>query len=155
MPKIWRLVKTRYAATPFDGESARLYGGRWNSPGTRVAYGCGSIALAVLEVLVHLQASQFLSSYSLVSADVPDDLVELLSIAKLPEAWTPSPPPGEITAIGDGWITANTGAVLAVPSVIVQSEHNYLINPAHRDVARITIDPPVPFVIDPRLVRRR
>ena len=29
----WRLLKTKHAAHAFDGEGARLYGGRWNSPG--------------------------------------------------------------------------------------------------------------------------
>ena len=38
---------------PFSGEGARLFGGRWNSPG-RVAIYCGdSFALAMLERLVH------------------------------------------------------------------------------------------------------
>ena len=34
----WRIVKSRYASTAFDGEGARLYGGRWNSSGTRMVY---------------------------------------------------------------------------------------------------------------------
>ena len=31
---IWRLCRRRYAGRPLDGEGARLYGGRWNFPGT-------------------------------------------------------------------------------------------------------------------------
>jgi len=38
MPKSWRILKSAHAATAFDGEGARLYGGRWNSPGTAVVY---------------------------------------------------------------------------------------------------------------------
>ena len=52
-------------ARAFDGEGARLHGGRWNSPGTRVAYASDSIALAALEVLAHLQSTSVLQSYSL------------------------------------------------------------------------------------------
>ena len=59
----WRLSKTRYAGTAFDGEGARLNGGRWNSVGTRVAYASASIALATLEVLVGLQDTAVLSFY--------------------------------------------------------------------------------------------
>jgi RES domain-containing protein len=42
-------------------------------------------------------------------------------------------------------------AVLEVPSVIVQFEPNYLINPGHPDFKRIKIGKPVPFAFDPRL----
>jgi hypothetical protein len=38
MHTTWRIVKRRYASSAFDGEGARLYGGRWNSPGTPVVY---------------------------------------------------------------------------------------------------------------------
>jgi RES domain-containing protein len=30
----WRIVKARHTANAFDGEGARVEGGRWNSPGT-------------------------------------------------------------------------------------------------------------------------
>ena len=153
MPTIWRLVKTRYASAAFDGEGARLYGGRWSSPGVRVAYGSGSVALAVLEVMVHLQAAQLLSSYSIVSAAVPDDLVKVLPSAALPRNWKQSPPPAETRAIGDSWVRGATSAVLAVPSAIVESELNYLLNPAHRSVGRIRIGAPQRFTLDPRLTR--
>ncbi|MGO3217864.1 MAG: RES domain-containing protein, partial [Halomonas sp.] len=29
----YRLIKRKYQDNAFDGEGARLYGGRWNSPG--------------------------------------------------------------------------------------------------------------------------
>jgi RES domain-containing protein len=153
MPRVWRLVKTRYAATAFDGEGARLYGGRWNSPGVRVVYGSGSVALAMLEVLVHLNASELLPSYSLVSADVPDDLVEVLPAAARPASWRDSPPPAEAAAVGDAWVAAARSAALAVPSAIVEAERNYLLNPAHADFARVEVAPPERFVFDPRLTK--
>jgi RES domain-containing protein len=49
----WRIVKTRHAATAWDGEGARVEGGRWNSPGVPVVYTPhSSAALAALEMLV-------------------------------------------------------------------------------------------------------
>ena len=59
----WRLVHARYVAHAFDGEGARLYGGRWNSPGRPAVYTAGSLALAALEVLVHMQSRKALSNY--------------------------------------------------------------------------------------------
>lgn len=153
MAKLWRIAKARYAATVFDGEGPRLYGGRWNSPGVRVAYASGSIALAILEVLVHLKASQFLRSYLLVYADVPDDLIEVLPPSSLPPTWRQSPAPPDVAAIGDSWVSAGTAAVLRVPSAIVASESNYLLNPAHPAFARIAIGTPEPFSLDQRLVK--
>lgn len=153
MPTVWRFVKTRYAATAFDGEGAREFGGRWNSPGTRVAYASGSVSLAMLEVLVHLNTSAILASYSLVSARVPDSLVQIFPADQLPANWKDSPAPAESAAIGDAWVSQGTAAVLALPSVIVEMEVNFLLNPAHRDFSRITLGIPRRYPFDKRLRR--
>ena len=58
----WRIVKTKYAAQAFDGEGARLYGGRWNSPGLRMVYNSENVALAALEILRHLVKSSLFAS---------------------------------------------------------------------------------------------
>lgn len=52
--RAWRLVKQKHAATAFDGDGARLFGGRWNAPGSRVIYTSTTLSLAALEILVHL-----------------------------------------------------------------------------------------------------
>ena len=54
MPAVYRICKTKYAATAFDGEGAFRFGGRWNTRGTRLIYTAGNLALAALEMLVHL-----------------------------------------------------------------------------------------------------
>ncbi len=56
-------------------------------------------------------------------------------------------------SLGDWWIEAKVSAVLEVPSVIVSREHNYLLNPAHPDFAKIVPEPPALFHFDPRLFR--
>jgi RES domain-containing protein len=43
--------------------------------------------------------------------------------------------------------------VLEVPSVIVDDESNYLINPAHPDFSSITISESRPVELDARLFR--
>ena len=63
MPQAWRIVSARFQAQAFDGEGARLHGGRWNNPGARVVYCAGSVSLATLEMLVHLPGSALLPSY--------------------------------------------------------------------------------------------
>jgi RES domain-containing protein len=49
--RVYRVCRARYAR--LDGAGALLVGGRWNSSGRAVVYMAESIALAVLENLVH------------------------------------------------------------------------------------------------------
>ena len=150
----WRIVKSRYASTAFDGEGARLYGGRWNSPGTRMVYTSSTISLAVLEVLVHLQEASILSSYSLISASFNDVFVEHVDRSTLPDGWRTYPAPSELQRIGDEWVRSRSSAVLEVPSVIVERESNYLLNPTHPDFSSLVIGEPEPFTFDERLLAR-
>jgi hypothetical protein len=39
----WRIVKARYAGAAFDGEGARVVGGRWSSRGTPMIYTLGQM----------------------------------------------------------------------------------------------------------------
>lgn len=117
-----------------------------------VAYGSESPALAVLEVLVHLQSSNTLKSFSLARADVPDDLVEVFGPNELPLNWKQSPPPAEAQAVGDAWICERRSAALRVPSAVVDLAYNYLLNPAHADFAKIEIREPRPFTLNARLL---
>ena len=148
----WRIAKTRYAASAFDGEGARLNGGRWNSVGIRVAYASESVALATLEVLVGVQKSSLLGSYSIVSAQVDEAKIETLPGASLPGNWRSYPPPPETQAIGDQWVHEGRSVALRVPSAIVDSESNYLLNPAHSDFTAIAISSPVPYTFNSRLL---
>jgi len=144
-------VKARYADAAFDGEGARLYGGRWNSVGTRVAYASESAALAVLEVLVHLQSSAVLGAYVLVPVEVPAALVREHPRDALPPDWRTSPPPPSARAIGDAWVRDGSSVALWLPSAVVETERNLLLNPAHPDFARVRVGEPRPFAFDPRL----
>ena len=150
----WRLVKSRHAPAAFDGEGARLYGGRWNSRGTRVAYASDSVALAALEVLAHLQSTAVLQAYSLATIRFPESAVETLDVASLPSEWRRFPAPPENQAVGDRWVVEGRSLVLQVPSVIVPSASNYLINPAHPKFGTVVLEPPEHFAFDPRLLKQ-
>ncbi len=154
MPKAWRITKEKYAGKAFDGEGAQLQGGRWSSPGTRIVYTAGSQSLAILEILVHLQQTEVLSSYVIFEVEFPEKFVETLAPSSLPKNWRTSPAPPTTLAIGDGWIKKSSSAVLRVPSVIVPSEYNFLINPAHSDFGGITIGDQKPLDADARLLKK-
>lgn len=148
----WRLVKTRHLATAFDGEAARQYGGRWNSPGTRMVYLSEHLSLAVLEVLVHLEASVVLDGYSAIKVEFEATMATTIDRHRLPTGWRLHPPPSDLRRLGDQWIAAGRSAVLRVPGAVVGVEHNYLLNPLHPDVGQFAHHPPVPFALDTRLV---
>ena len=72
----WRLCREPYA--DLNGEGARLYGGRWNTPGRPLVYAASTAALAVLEVRVHLDLPPELlpDDYVLMTVDLGDLAVE-------------------------------------------------------------------------------
>jgi len=150
MPSAWRLTKTRYLATAWDGEGAKTSGGRWNSVGTAVVYTSATLSLALVETLVHVP-SGLLPAYTAVPIDFEDSLVAVVEAADLLPNWKKQPAPPETRAIGDAWAASSRSALLRVPSVVVPIEFNYVINPKHRDFGRIRIGAPMPSPFDPRL----
>ncbi len=140
MTAVWRICRRPFA--DLSGEGARLYGGRWNSPGRPLIYAAETAALAVLEVRVHLDLDwdTLPDDYVLASIDigslVPEQIDEL---------------PSDPRAIGDEWIRSRTTALLRVPSWIVPESHNILINPAHPDASSIAPSTIRPFAFDKRL----
>lgn len=154
MPTGWRIVKTKYAAQAFDGEGARLYGGRWNSPGVRMVYTSENLALAALEILTHLGKSGLLASYSRCAVHFDESLITPLDRSLLPADWRTYPAPPELQLLGDTWVADSTSVVLEVPSVLIETESNYLINPLHPDFSTLVIDRPEPFDFDSRLIAR-
>ena len=149
----WRITKAKHAATAFTGGGAKNYGGRWNSPGTAVVYTAESMSLAILEMLVHLQAQDLMRHYVIFSVSFDQTLMTSVNPAMLPAAWRRSPSPATVQQVGDTWVAGARSAVLRLPSVIVPSEWNYLLNPAHRDFASCTIGPKQQIKLDPRLIK--
>lgn len=148
--RVFRICSKAHAA--FDGEGARLYGGRWNRRGTAVVYASDSLALAALELLVHAEADLLPDDLVSVAADVPDSLrVESVAASDLPRDWRRYPAPETLADRGTAWARAGRTAVLAVPSALVPRERNFLLNPAHPDFKKIRTQTPEPFALDTRL----
>lgn len=147
----WRIVKPKHADTAFDGEGARIFGGRWNSPGTAMVYTACSKSLAALEMLVHLPSYTLIELFVCIPVTFDSRLVLSLDRSSLPTGWQAEPAPSASRSLGDVWIRTNPSAVLEVPSAVIPSEVNYLLNPAHADFKKIEIGSPEHFQFDPRL----
>jgi RES domain-containing protein len=152
MPEAWRIVKAKHAATAFSGEGAARTGGRWNSRGVRVVYTSSTKSLAALESLVHLNPPAPFK-YVAIRITFDDALVKIVTPKALPPNWRVEPPPPSTKALGDMWVREAGSAVLALPSVIIPGETNYLLNPAHPGFKKISIGKPERFAFDPRLLR--
>src|SRR5688572_28177472 len=153
MPALWRVTKRVHAATAFDGKAAARLGGRWNSPGQGVVYASGTKSLALLEILVHLDVGTPLPRLVAFAFTVDDRLVERVRTADLPRQWRTSHGLAALQRISDNWLTAGRSLALAVPSVVVPEEWNYVLNPLHPAFARLKPGRAVPFLLDPRLAR--
>ncbi|MGH9851922.1 MAG: RES family NAD+ phosphorylase [Blastocatellia bacterium] len=152
--RVWRLCRAKHAATAFDGEGARLFGGRWNEKGVPVVYASATLSLAALEVLVHHRVPLPPQDFVAISADFPQRVrLETIEEARLPRDWQADPPPRELQQIGSEWARSLRSLVLVVPSALISQEFNYLINPRHPAFARLKIAAPKPFPFDPRLWR--
>ncbi len=147
MPTVFRLTRTSRALDAFTGEGAKLFGGRWNSPGLRVVYTSAARSLALLETLVHLDTAAPLPFFSFIQVDLAAEDIEALPA----DAFSRRDDLAQTRALGDRWLRKASGLALAVPSVIVPQEFNYLLNPAHPRFATLRPLPPVFFELDQRL----
>lgn len=148
----WRLVKRSRRDTAFDGEGAFRFGGRWNSRGQRVVYASSTLALALLEILVHIDPSRTVPELVALPIGLPGSMVARGPHSALDRIGDGLPWPLKQTRqLGDSWIAAAEHAALQVPSAIIPLESNYLLNPAHPDFVQCRIGEPEPFPFDTRL----
>lgn len=149
----WRLTAPEFARSAEDmlsGEGARLYGGRWNSPGHAAVYLADSLALAGMELLVHLGSVDVLRTYRKMPVSISEDLVMHIDAAALPSGWATGPRT-ETRAIGDRWLSSQLSVALQVPSAVVPTECNFVINPNHPNFDALRLGPISDFRFDPRL----
>jgi len=154
MPSAWRIVRAARANSAFNGEGARLYGGRWNSRGTAVVYVSEHESLAALELFVHLTPLSANGRYLSFRLEWEDKLTEHFPFKNLPPNWNVEPPTFRTMEIGDKWVRSGKSVALAVPSVLSTSEMNFLLNPKHADFKRIKISQPIEYRFDSRLLNR-
>ena len=151
--QVFRIVTRRWKDHAFSGEGARLYGGRWNPKGTAVVYTAASRALALLEMLVQDEPSR--AAYWIIPATIPDRVrIEQIGHKSLSHNWMTSAHGETLRTIGRTWVTRGKSAVLAVPSAVIATEINYLLNPLHPDFAQIQIGQAEKLQTDLRLRRR-
>lgn len=148
----WRLTTQRAIEKAFSGQGARRAGGRWNGKGIPLVYAADSLSLAALEVLVHFDVDIAPLRYHAFRVEIPDDAVHVLSTRSLPRNWRAIPPAQQTMKLGSEWADGMRSLALAVPSVIIPTQQNILINPRHPRFGEIRIASPRGFSFDRRLI---
>lgn len=153
--RIWRICRARHAGEAFSGHGARLYGGRWNSPGVPMVYASSSLALAAIELFVHLEPNQQPDDLVYLAAQLPQgEPAQRLEPQQLPAEWR-TDDFAALRSLGDNWIRAQRSLAIGVPSAALTMECNVLVNPLHPAIAGIKVEPPQPFQFDARMFRQR
>lgn len=149
--RVYRLTKTKYAATAMSGQGASGTGGRWNAVGTPMVYCASSLSLATLEVLVHVRdRAAILPAFSVIEVDVRDEAITALDHQQLPTDWRRNEP--ACVAVALAWVIANRSVGLLVPSAVTIGEDNLILNPLHPDfTAMATWSGHKPAAFDPCL----
>ena len=144
--RVWRTVSIRYAEDAFSGQAAFLVGGRWNSQGSRMIYCASSLCLALLETRSLFDVKLTMPQMMAVEARFPAEVrVEHLHESDLPKGWNAFPPAESTRIVGDSWLRRMSSCVLSVPSAVLPSDRNYLLNPAHPDFKYLTVVTEKPF----------
>lgn len=151
--EVYRITLTAYAGSlKASGRPAR-----WNGKGTFMVYTAGSVALACLENLAHRSGVAMVNdAFAITIFHIPEKIRMTVYTEKelhaLSGTWYGHTQYALTQELGDQWLQQNDAAVLKVPSAIIHTEFNYLINPRHPDSNKIKIDRVVPFAFDERIL---
>ena len=108
----------------------------------------------MLECLAHAGIGRVPGRHVVIEISIAGDIaVERQDEDSLPAGWDHRDL-RVARSVGDAWLRDRRSAVLLVPSVVARKESNVLLNPMHRDFARITAGQPEPVVWDARLFGR-
>ncbi len=151
--EVFRIAREKHCRD-LSGEGARLFGGRWNKKGIGLVYTSQQASLAALEVLAHVSSPTLPSGLKLVTIVVPDNVSqEVIEVSQLPSGWRNYPAPNLLAEIGTKWILSQKSLLLKVPSVLIETEKNILINPLHQEINKVKIVLVSDFNFDGRLIK--
>ena len=147
---VYRISKKQHA--DLSGIGGKFTPGRWNFKGTLIVYTASSKSLAILEKLAHVR------DFDLLPADLVILTIQIETLAlhevrqeELTKGWRTEE---RITRIlGKSFFDNKKSLLYKVPSAIVPSEANYLIDPEHPEIVNCKIIEMEDFEFDKRLFK--
>lgn len=111
-----------------------------------------TLSLAALERFVNTDPDLEPDELVAIAVDIEANIaIETVALADLPPDWRTYPAPPGLVEIGERWFRGSTSAILSVPSAVIPSERNFILNPLHVDFGRLTVQPAKVFSFDPRM----
>lgn len=149
--RIWRICRKPFSRDPLDGRGGLIVAGRWHTPRRLIIYASESLALAGLEVLVHSDVDLLPSDLVAIEVDVPAKVkIGEIKVNDLPRSWRKHPGPRRLQELGNEWLDQGRAAVLRVPSALVPTENNFLVNPSHPAFSELRVVRRFEFSFDER-----
>ncbi len=147
---LFRIGHTMFA-NDLTGDGARLNGGRWNHPGIPCIYSSVTRALSLLEYTCHVKKHLIPRDLSFVTLEVPDHSIKQYTIGQLPGNWKNQPHAKEPRDFGSKFLSEAEFLLYCIPSVVIEEEMNFIINPNHSDSNKIKIVDVKDYAYDLRL----
>lgn len=152
---VFRICRKPFVRNALDGRGGLFASGRWHTPRRLVIYASESLALASLEILVHCDIDLVPTDLIAIEINIPATVnLAKFSPSALPRIWRRHPGPPSLQRLGNAWLDGATTCVLRVPSAIIPTESNFLLNPSHPDIRKIRVVRRSDFRLDRRLVSR-
>lgn len=149
MMLVYRITGKKHAED-LTGKGAAMFGGRWNKKGSPVLYTVENKEIALLETIVHTP-SLLIPELEILTLEIPDDSITTIEINQLPKNWKVYPAPTILSEIGEKWIDEEKTIALKVPSCIIHSSHNYILNCNHPQYSKVKLIERINFEFDSRL----
>lgn len=126
---LYRIAKKKERANDLSGQGAANEGGRWNNEGTFALYTSESRALAMLELLVHVDETELPPNLFVMTIEV-DESAPLYEVPDddMPGDWRMSENLS-LKNLGDGFFKDRNFIGLKVRSAVMPQEYNYVLNP--------------------------
>lgn len=112
-------------------------------------YTAESKALCALEYAVNVSQEDIPDELSFTTFSLPEDGLATFQESELPPDWMATPSPLSTQEWGTKHLQKHL--VLGIPSVIIPSEFNFILNPLHPDFEKVKIAAVEPFIFDKRI----
>jgi RES domain-containing protein len=125
---VYRLSHAKYASALSSSGAAN----RWNRAFQFVIYCSENISLCALELLAHTNGIRPAGEFKIMEIEILNPAgVKSIDAKALPESWHQLHSYSQTQAIGSDWYESKSSLCLKIPSAIIQSEFNYMINTHH------------------------
>jgi RES domain-containing protein len=152
--ELYRIAHKLYA--DLEGIGGISYSGRWHNAGQRVVYLSERASLCAWEKFVQYESVDKIPlELVLMTIFVSKPSIIEIPETKLIKGWNNFPHFKQTMDYGSDFLKDNNCLLLKVPSAVIPSEYNYILNPKHPQFVKCKITNIVPFKFDKRIKNNR